>query len=139
MDASEASRIREQMAKVRNKQPQRVADLSIQADRLTDWREHVKAAPITALAVSIAAGFGVASTLLQSKRSKAPAPAPTPAARASVPAKAGIAATVGSFILPYATRWAKQYVTNMVSAAMENRRHDKQPHALQTSEWRLPN
>ncbi len=58
----------ESMEQVRVKRVERVAELSHEAQRLTDWREHVRAAPLAAVTVSVLTGFVGVSKLLKRSR-----------------------------------------------------------------------
>lgn len=51
------SELQERMRDIRAKRIHRVAELQNEAGRLVDWREHVKSAPLTALAGSALLGF----------------------------------------------------------------------------------
>jgi hypothetical protein len=62
--------LQERMKNVRAKRIHRVAELQNEAGRLTDWREYVRSAPITALASSTLLGFIAVQTVT---RAAAPA------------------------------------------------------------------
>jgi hypothetical protein len=47
----------QRMSIIRSKRVRRVAELHNEAERMTDWREHVKSAPIVAIASSALIGF----------------------------------------------------------------------------------
>lgn len=59
MNNPSAEELRQKMARVRSKQPKRVAEMHAQAERLTDWREYVRSSPQASAAISAAAGFFV--------------------------------------------------------------------------------
>lgn len=53
----------ESMEQVRVKRVERMAELSHEAQRLTDWREHVRAAPLAAITASVLTGMVCVSKL----------------------------------------------------------------------------
>jgi hypothetical protein len=53
------------MAVIRGKQQRRIAEVQTESERMIDWREHVKSAPLTALSISAIVGF----LLMQSRQS----------------------------------------------------------------------
>jgi hypothetical protein len=52
------------MAKIRAKRRRRLSELSHETERLTDWREYVKSAPIAAVSASAVAGFVLAGQVV---------------------------------------------------------------------------
>ncbi len=54
----------ESMERVRVKRVERMADLGHEVQRLTDWREHVRAAPLAAITASVLTGMVCVSKLL---------------------------------------------------------------------------
>lgn len=61
----------ESMEKVRVKRVERLADLSHEAQRLIDWREHVRAAPLAAVTASVLIGtLGVSKLLNRSSATR---------------------------------------------------------------------
>jgi hypothetical protein len=73
MSENQGPDLQERMANIRAKRIHRVAELQNEAERLTDWREHVKSAPMVALAGSALLGFLTMNAVKQpaSKPSKA--------------------------------------------------------------------
>jgi hypothetical protein len=57
MTHNEGSELQDRMKSIRAKRTARVAELQSEAGRMTNWREHVKSAPMTALAGSAVLGF----------------------------------------------------------------------------------
>lgn len=57
MTHNTGSELQDRMKCIRAKRIDRVAELQIEAGRMTDWREHVRSAPISALAGSAVLGF----------------------------------------------------------------------------------
>lgn len=57
MSHNVGSELQDRMKRIRAKRIDRVAELQNEAGRMTNWREHVKSAPITALAGSAVLGF----------------------------------------------------------------------------------
>ena len=57
MSHNAGSELQDRMKCIRAKRIDRVAELQNEAGRMTNWREHVKSAPITALAGSAVLGF----------------------------------------------------------------------------------
>jgi hypothetical protein len=57
MPHNEGSELQDRMKSIRAKRVARVAELQSEAGRMTNWREHVKSAPMTALAGSAVLGF----------------------------------------------------------------------------------
>ena len=59
-----ADDIRLEMQTVRSKRRMRVAAVHVQAERMVDWKEHVRASPKTAALISSAIGFLVIRAVL---------------------------------------------------------------------------
>lgn len=57
MPQTERWDLQERMQRVRAKRAYRVAEFRMEAERVTDWREHVKSAPIPSLVGSVLLGF----------------------------------------------------------------------------------
>jgi hypothetical protein len=60
-----SAEIAKRMEQTRAKRSQRMARLSQETDRLTDWREYVRAAPLTSFAVSLLGGVMIANGIFQ--------------------------------------------------------------------------
>ncbi len=64
--------LQERMATIRAKRIHLVAELQTEAGRLTDWREHVKSAPLAALAGSAILGFVTVKSLSGTPKTTVP-------------------------------------------------------------------
>ena len=67
-----SSEIAAQMSKIRARRDLRVRRLATQSERLTDWREHVRAAPLTSFVVSILGGVLLVRSFQHSRRKNGP-------------------------------------------------------------------
>lgn len=120
----EADSIVKRMDVVRSKRARRVASLTRESNRLTDWREHVRSAPLLTLAASIAVGALGASTLTAANASDETNPENSqdslktsinrPRQRRSM--ATSVASAAWSFAMPLAVAFFKQ----QVSAALNN-------------------
>jgi hypothetical protein len=70
-----SSDIVKQMERIRAKRPRRLTHLAEQTERLTDWREHVRATPVTAFLVSMVGGMLVAKGIFAEKKERFQQPA----------------------------------------------------------------
>lgn len=66
-----SAEIAKKMEETRAKRHQRLARLSQEAERLTDWREYVRAAPLTSFAASLLGGALIANGVFPSKPKEA--------------------------------------------------------------------
>jgi hypothetical protein len=63
---STASELQARMAAIRANRIKRIAELQIEAHRLTDWREHVRSAPLVSVIGSAIVGFLAVKSLSSS-------------------------------------------------------------------------
>lgn len=70
-DVSDGEQLIARMNSIRNSSERHVLRMHAEAERLVDWREHVRAQPLLAMAVAGAAGF-----VLMYRKSARPQPAP---------------------------------------------------------------
>jgi hypothetical protein len=117
MDSTSAEII-SRMEAVRDKRRERIADLNEESSRMTDWREHVRSAPLLALAASVAAGaLGAASLTGGSRRSiKSATENDTITSTKSKVAHAALS-MMWSMAMPMLTRYVKQRVALALAGA----------------------
>ncbi len=125
----------ESMERVRVKRVERLADLSHEAQRLTDWREHVRAAPLTAITASVLIGtLGVSKLLNRSRATREPLntnsmshqdPAPAIKRRSAFENILGTVTTLAMPLLANAVQ--KQLATVLQTLASTRSQGDEQP------------
>lgn len=115
---SKTSGIITRMESVRGKRRERIAELSEESSRLTDWREHVRSAPLLTLAASVAVGaFGVATFAGGPTQSVSPKLGETNTSKSTTLARTA-ASTAFSIVMPMLTRYVKQRVATAVAGAV---------------------
>tara|TARA_R110002095_G_scaffold196511_1_gene175409 strand:- start:2 stop:376 length:375 start_codon:yes stop_codon:yes gene_type:complete len=103
------------MNAIRNEGEVHVSELHDEADRLTDWREYVRANPLASFAIASAVGYSVVSSVSgrgsASKVSRKPSSEAVPADTvASMGITSGLMALAGSL----ASTAVRQYLTHKV-------------------------
>ena len=117
MDSTIAEII-DRMEAVRAKRRERIADLNEESNRMTDWREHVRSAPLLALAASVAAGaVGVASLTGVPRRPTSSATENGSAASTKSTVAHAALSAVWSMAMPVLARYVKQRVAIAFSGA----------------------
>lgn len=111
------------MQEVRRRGHSNAYQLRVGVDRVSDWKEHVKAHPIPAIVASAIAGYIVTSQLI-GRTQPPPIAVPQSFRRGSVQqtqeqvakttATAGIAAFVGSIVSNAVRQYARGYIENYV-------------------------
>lgn len=79
----EPSELQRAMANIRRRRTFRLQGLHDQTERLTDWREHVKSAPLLAVGLGAIAGFAIVKAILPKPAPPAPPAAAVPRERRS--------------------------------------------------------
>jgi hypothetical protein len=115
---STSAEIISRMEAVRAKRRERIADLNEESSRMTDWREHVRSAPLLTFAASVAVGaLGAAALTGRST----PSTSSTPEIRTATSKKSTVAqaalSTVWSMAMPILTRYVKQKVALAIAGA----------------------
>lgn len=114
----EADTIQNSMRSIRNRRHKRIGELKIEAQRLVDWREYVKTAPVVSVLSSVVAGFMVINAF---KRTHSPklqgpeAPSATPLKVAEGPKLNWLIAMA----MPIVTQAAKKYVMQGLKNAIQ--------------------
>ncbi|MCA9157908.1 MAG: hypothetical protein KDA72_06245 [Planctomycetales bacterium] len=123
-DLSDGEQLIARMNAIRNSSQRHVERMQVEAGRLVDWREHVRAQPLLAVAVASAAGF-----LLVFRRTT-PAPS-TPQQLASKQVESGEAArtSLASGAMAFAGTMLgnllKQTLSNYVKNQLAGGQHDR--------------
>ena len=116
------------MAKIRAKRRRRLSELSHETERLTDWREYVKSAPIAAVAASAVAGFAVVGQVVSG--SAKPDSHRVPAATQAAPKQVqrgmlqSFAAGALALALPMVTMAVRRYAVEQFFNMMRNNHHE---------------
>ncbi len=114
----EADTIQNSMRSIRNRRHKRIGELKIEAQRLVDWREYVKTAPVVSVVSSVVAGFMVINAF---KRTHSPklqgteAPSATPLNVAEGTKLNWLIAMA----MPIVTQAAKKYVMQGLNNAIQ--------------------
>ncbi len=119
----------ERMRAIRNSSERHVAHMHLEAERLTDWREHVRSQPILAVAAAATLGF----LAVQRSTHSAGQPAPVPASRQRmsvaggerVVTQASVTSGVMAFAGSMASNLLKQYVSGLVRKQLLGAQHDR--------------
>lgn len=120
----EAKSLQSQMQKIRDKRAERVGDLQMEAQRLVDWKEYVRSAPVASLVGSVAAGFLVVSAFKQTASQPLPPmnqlapPTNHLPSQASVVSRSNFQWAV-SMLLPIVTSAAKKHLMKSLSTVMQ--------------------
>ncbi len=113
------------MNSIRNVSEFHVAELHEEAQRLADWREHVRAQPLLAVGLATAAGFAItlrgASSARQTQSLHAAGGPPTKATAAAGVA-VGITALVGSIASSALRAYATKLVNNLIEGRDDGQR-----------------
>lgn len=117
----------ERMGRIRSRRSERVAEISSEAERLTDWKEYVRSAPMTAFMMSITIGaigtralFGGSGNRVGSpdKNSVASATHSSLAESSSAPSKGVVTkllSTILSLAMPIIINTARSQISRTVS------------------------
>ncbi len=110
----------DRMNAIRNASERHVVRMHAEAERLVDWREHVRSQPLLAVGVATAAGFFL---MYRSRSKTAPQPSPQAAAPKSDTAqetatRSSIASGTMAFVGTMAGNMLKQYATNYVKTKL---------------------
>lgn len=137
----------ERMNKIRNASERHVSQMHLEAERLVDWREHVRAQPLPALAIAVAAGFWLfhrKPAAPAKQRPHAPSPCQKPDAehpdadsQESV-ARTSFASGAMAFAGTMAGNLLKQYVSNYVQQKLAGVQHDRNATARDRSDETHP-
>ncbi len=112
-----SSDIVNQMERIRAKRSRRLLHLAEQTERLTDWREHVRAAPLAAFVASVLGGAFITKSIFGGRRSsdqstyhrfESSGPAPQRAAESPRTPSRSLLSTVSSFVFPLVAAVARQ-------------------------------
>lgn len=102
----EVSELLRQMHALRTTGDRDVRQLQNEMERVTDWREHVRARPVLSAAAAATVGFTVIRAIFASR----PAPAPLTTAQAKRSATGSALAFVGGMASTLARQWISDYV-----------------------------
>lgn len=143
----------EQMNAIRNASERHVSQMHLEAERLVDWREHVRAQPLPALAIAVAAGFWLfyrKPPTLATPRPPTSSPSSSSAEKQDAQQQEFVARTTFAsgamaFVGTMAGNLLKQYVSNYVQEKLAGVQHDRnatareesdEPYAERGSSWR---
>lgn len=116
--SDEAESLRSRMQRIRDRRVERVGELQREAQRLVDWQEYVRSAPVMSLLGSVAAGFLAVNVLK-------PAPPPsqsvqTTRSQSRPRAAAGTSLQWAiSMMTPVVTNAAKKYLMRSLTTALQ--------------------
>lgn len=137
----------ERMNAIRNASERHVVRMHAEAERLVDWREHVRSQPLVAVGIAAAAGFFL---VYRGRGNQAPQPRPQTDSRKTDQAeetatRSSIASGAMAFVGTMAGNMLKQYAANYVKGKLAGMHHDhhtdqpieaNSPHAVQpASRW----
>ncbi len=123
---SDAESIRRNMEAIRLKRSERVLDLHLEVNRLVDWKEYVRVAPMASLIGSVAAGFIVANSLSRTTAAVEP-PIPVGMQAITRETKATTIQWLGALLLPIATNAAKNFISQTLSQAVQGYSNELKP------------
>ncbi|MCA9130061.1 MAG: hypothetical protein KDB22_23400 [Planctomycetales bacterium] len=115
----DAEEIISQMDRIRNLSESHVAEMHHQAERLADWREHVRSKPLMAVGVAAFLGF------LLVKKGIATEKSPRPSVLEPVTQRASVSSGVMAFFGSMASNALKSYVTHYVRKQFSGGNHDR--------------
>ncbi|MEZ6137600.1 MAG: hypothetical protein R3C53_22155 [Pirellulaceae bacterium] len=110
-----------QMHRIRNLTESHVAEMHHQAERLVDWREHVRSKPLVAVGVAAIVGFYLVNKVTGTEK---PQESP-PLSNAPATARASIGSGVMAFFGSMASNAIKSYVTHYVRTQFSGGDHDR--------------
>lgn len=111
-DASDA--IRKRMRELRFTGLKDVTQLHAQAERVTDWREHVRAQPVLSAIVASFVGFTVVRTFSGRGGSQQVVVAPPGTVAKRKSASMGLLSVAGGMAASWARQWLTEYVKKQV-------------------------
>lgn len=111
----------DRMNAIRNVSERHVAALHREAQRLVDWREHVRSAPIIAVTAASVVGYLAVSSVVGNKPSRTTVntAAQSDGDALSQTAKTSIGAGVMAFVGSLASLAVKQYATNYIRNSLK--------------------
>ncbi len=118
ISSDEADLLRSRMQSVRDRRAQRVGEIHSEAQRLVDWQEYVRSAPIVSLVGSVAAGFLAVSALR-------PGPPQPQSVRTTSPSSEPRVASGSNFqwmvamVMPLVVNAGKKYLMHSLSTALQ--------------------
>ncbi len=119
----------ERMRAIRNCSEKHVAHMHLEAERLTDWREHVRSQPM--LAVAAAATVGFLAVQRTGNADRRPATAATTSQQISdsqgeqLATRTSLASGIMAFAGSMASNLLKQYVSGYVRNQLLGAQHDR--------------
>lgn len=111
-DRVEEQELIDRMNAIRNASERNVAAMHHEAQRLVDWREHVRAQPLLAMAAATAVGFVIAHR--SPRKTAVEKPKVDQSSADEVTAKASVASGVMAFVGSMASSMLKQYISGYV-------------------------
>lgn len=130
----------ERMRAIRNSSERHVEHMHLEAERLTDWREHVRSQPILALAAATTLGFLAVQSTTRSDGRPATNGKTSQPATDSAGGRAATRATLASGMMAFAGTMAsnllKQYVSGYVRNQLSGAQHDRGQQTADSTETR---
>jgi hypothetical protein len=117
-----AGELQARMAAIRANRIKRIAELQIEANRLTDWREHVRSAPLVSVVGSAIVGF-LAVKSFSSSSAKLTAKVDTGVERATTPTRPTMVQTLIGLGCNLAMTAGKQYFMQQIQNAVNSNNH----------------
>ncbi len=117
------------MNSIRNLSEFHVAELHDEAQRLVDWREHVRAQPLLAVGAATVAGFVLAqrsTSFAKPPRATSSADTAPSATTAAAGAAMGLTALLGSVAASAVRAYATKIVNNMIEGTRHEHRDSTQ-------------
>lgn len=116
----------ERMNAIRNSSERHVVRMHAEAERLVDWREHVRSHPLASVGIAAAAGFFL---MYRSRGSSAPQVQTTASRKTDkadeAAARTSIASGAMAFVGTMAGNMLKQYAANYVKGKLAGVHHDR--------------
>lgn len=114
----EAQSLQNLMQKIRDRRSKRVGELQLEAQRLVDWKEYVRSAPVASVLGSVAAGF-LAVNAFKQTLSKQQAPVLNPGQTPPVAVTGYNFQWAVSMLSPIVMNAARKYLMQTLSTVMQ--------------------
>ena len=120
IDLDDVDGLSQRMDRIRGASRIHVADMQTEAGRLVDWREHVRAKPLVAVAAAVLVGFSLVSRKLKPDTP----PLQSPDLCSSTTQRSSLASSVFSVAGSMAGNMIRNYVTSYVREKLIGELHD---------------
>lgn len=122
MDTSnEGQELQRAMQAIRQKKHFRIQELQHETERLKDWREHVKSAPLTAFALSTTVGYLASRSIFA--RQERPEALQAGLGQNGKPEKSSLIWSLAAMAAPVVATAAQRYIVRQLSGILEGNHH----------------